>query len=441
MTGGRCSHALFSVVFTFCLFLSFSDRANAADSCVTDTCHATMGKDKFVHGPVAVGNCTTCHQAEGKHKFTAIKNAGLYCYKCHDRLDTKKAPHKPVREGNCTQCHNPHQSPYKYQLRAERTALCFICHDSKIMAGKYIHGPVAVGGCTMCHNPHQADFPKLLSGAGNDVCFQCHTDKAESFKGKRFVHNPVKESCIGCHSPHSGDYQYNFGSNGQQELCFKCHTDKQEWISKAKTKHGGLDTERKCLACHDPHASDFAKQLIKEPVETCMACHDRALDTPHGKIANMKEFLLVNKVKHGPIKQNDCSGCHNTHGSDNYRILRKKFAPVFYAPFDPLNFELCFNCHEKTLALDSKTSTLTDFRNGEQNLHYVHVNKKKGRTCRACHDAHASNNPRHIRDEVSFGEWNLPVGFNKTENGGTCLPGCHQAFGYDRLNAMRNRSK
>jgi predicted CXXCH cytochrome family protein len=169
-------------------------------------------------------------------------------------------------------------------------------------------------------------------------------------------------------------------------------------------------------------------------------CHNKALDTPNGKIPNMEALLAQNKEVHGPIKQKDCSGCHNAHGSDNYRILRKNVSPVFYAAFDPKNYDLCFSCHEKTLVLDARTTTLTGFRNGDQNLHFVHVNKAvKGRTCRACHDAHATNNPRHIRDAVPFGSWELPVGFQITSEGGSCLPGCHGRFSYDRKSAVKNR--
>src|SRR5512139_202407 len=168
-------------------------------------------------------------------------------------------------------------------------------------------------------------------------------------------------------------------------------------------------------------------------------CHDKPLDTPNGKIVDMKEFLAKNKDHHGPIAQGDCSGCHNTHGSDNFRILREYFPPVFYAPFDPKNYELCFSCHEKSIVLDPTTTTLTGFRNGDQNLHYVHVNKAKGRTCRACHDAHATNNPKHIRDTVPFGAWGLPVGFQKTADGGSCLPGCNQKFDYNREKPVKNR--
>ena len=411
-----------------------------AESCVTDKCHSDMGKAKYVHGPAAVGQCVSCHIQAGKHKFLPINDVGSLCYKCHDKVDTKKVVHKPVKEGHCTKCHSPHQSPFKYQLREDGSKLCLMCHDKKIASGKFVHGPVAVGGCTMCHNPHQNDFPKMLVAAGNDVCFSCHTDKAEAFKGKKFVHNPVADNCINCHSPHSGDYKYNFKVDGSQDLCFTCHNEKKEWIAKVQVKHGGLETDRKCLACHDPHVSDHPKQLMQEPMDTCFMCHDRQLDTPNGKIIDMKKYLVANHDDHGPIKQKDCSGCHNTHGSDNFRILRNYFPPVFYSGFDLKNYDLCFGCHEKTLVLDAKTTTLTGFRNGDQNLHYLHVNKQvKGRTCRACHDAHATNNPKHIRDSVPFGAWGLPVGFQKNADGGSCLPGCHQKFGYNRISPVKNR--
>jgi predicted CXXCH cytochrome family protein len=307
------------------------------------------------------------------------------------------------------------------------------------MKGKFVHGPVAVGGCTACHAVHQGNYPKLLRAAGNALCFECHSDKAEAFKNKKFIHEPVKESCIQCHNPHSADYKYNFTSDGSQDLCFTCHTDKQKDISTVTVKHKGLDTGKKCLACHDPHVSDFVKQLTKQPADLCMDCHDKAFVSATGKIADMKALLANNKVHHGPIKQKDCSGCHNTHGSNNFRILRENFPPVFYAGYDQNNYKLCFTCHEKTLASDEKTTKMTAFRNGDQNLHFVHVNKAvKGRTCRACHDAHATNNPRHIRDSVPFSSWNLPVGFVKTENGGQCLPGCHKMYIYDRNQPVKN---
>ena len=158
-------------------------------------------------------------------------------------------------------------------------------------------------------------------------------------------------------------------------------------------------------------------------MELCLSCHSQAYADAQGQqtTANMAEILKDNKYKHGPILEKDCTACHNPHGSDNFRILRAYFPPVFYSPYDPKNYALCFMCHEKDLANTQYTTTMTGFRNGKQNLHYVHVNKTvKGRTCRACHDAHATNNPRHIRDAVPFGRWGLPIDYTKTATGGQC---------------------
>lgn len=87
--------------------------------CVTAECHSGIGKAKFVHGPVAAGECVFCHERVGRHKFKPIPEdtAGL-CYRCHDRkTEPDKALHPAIRDGRCTTCHDPHQSPYRYELR------------------------------------------------------------------------------------------------------------------------------------------------------------------------------------------------------------------------------------------------------------------------------------------------------------------------------------
>jgi predicted CXXCH cytochrome family protein len=424
------------------LGLGFGGQAFAASgSCVTSQCHAKMGKAKYVHGPAAVGQCEFCHQPVAKHKFKPIKDVAKLCYQCHDKKDEMKTVHPPVKAGECTSCHDPHQSPYKFQLRAAGEDLCFLCHDKKkITGGKYVHDPVAAGGCSTCHDPHESNFPKMLPASGNDVCFQCHTDKQEEFKNAKFVHPPVADACVNCHSPHSTNYPNNLLAQGNRDLCFTCHDDKKTEVEEATVKHGGLDTDKKCLACHDPHFSKYAKMLKKQPEALCLSCHDRTYGQGKDQIANIKEVLDKNEYKHGPILEKDCSACHNPHGSKFFRILRSYFPPVFYSSYDPKNYSLCFMCHEKTIASQKFTTTLTNFRNGDLNLHYVHVNKPvKGRTCRACHNPHATNNPKHIRDSVPFGKWNLPINYTKTKTGGQCQPGCHQLFRYDRNKAAVNR--
>jgi predicted CXXCH cytochrome family protein len=416
----------------------YAQTANK-ESCITDTCHSSLGKEKFVHGPVATGDCAFCHKPLAKHKFEPIKDVAELCYSCHDKLNTQKSVHRPVSEGKCTQCHDPHQSPNKFQLKEAGYNLCFRCHDKKIAEGKFVHGPVSVGDCRACHQPHQSKFKKILVADGNNLCFSCHADMAEEIKKHKNIHSPVEMDCINCHSPHSGAYKYMFSLDPQSDLCLNCHTAKKQELTDSTVRHGAVGTGKKCLVCHNPHYSNYSKLLMMEPADLCLSCHDREYTKESYTIADMKTFLSKNPDKHGPIRDNDCTSCHNAHGSKNFRLLQEPFPPVFYAPYDASNYKLCFMCHEPSIAAEEKTTTMTGFRNGDQNLHFVHVNKQKGRTCRACHDAHATNNPKHIRDSVPFGTWSIPINFMKTQTGGQCTPGCHQLFRYDRDKPFANR--
>ncbi|MBU0663283.1 MAG: hypothetical protein KJ990_01925 [Proteobacteria bacterium] len=78
-----------------------------------------MGKDKFVHGPVASGDCSFCHKQDKKdqHTFQPIMNIEALCYECHEKLNTGSTVHKPVADGKCTVCHDPHQSANEFQLK------------------------------------------------------------------------------------------------------------------------------------------------------------------------------------------------------------------------------------------------------------------------------------------------------------------------------------
>jgi hypothetical protein len=86
--------------------------------------------------------------------------------------------------------------------------------------------------------------------------------------------------------------------------------------------------------------------------------------------------------------------------------------------------------------LAEKAEGLTGFRNGPRNLHAVHVNKEKGRNCRACHSTHASGNELHVRDNVPFGRWQMPINYERTTTGGSCSPGCHKPYEYNRQAAV-----
>jgi predicted CXXCH cytochrome family protein len=171
--------------------------------------------------------------------------------------------------------------------------------------------------------------------------------------------------------------------------------------------------------------------LFSDDLDSCMKCHDKPVKDENREIAGMQELLATNPFPHGPIQSRNCSSCHNPHGSRYFRLLTNQYPQDFYVPFFVSNYDLCFRCHDAALATEEKTTDKTEFRDGDRNLHFVHVNRTShGRNCRSCHEVHASKNPEHIGTTVPFGDWDLPVKFEKSENGGSCSPGCHAVQKY-----------
>ncbi len=412
-------------------------------TCVTAGCHAAMGKDKVVHPPVKDG-CTTCHQVvqepadkktrhPGNLTITLAQQGADLCAMCHEPKNTKKVVHAPIMGGDCTSCHNPHQSPNKAMLKDVMPKLCFQCHPDSMVKHKVMHPPVEAGDCSSCHDNHQSDFPGRLVQEGNALCFTCHPDKEDGLKTRKVKHPPVQQSCIQCHNPH-GTPNKAMLTAAIPALCANCHPNEASLAKKAITKHGPMTDAKACMNCHDPHFADNAKLLPSPQMELCLKCHDKQLDTERGTITDMKSLLEANKNGHGPVREKNCTACHNPHGSDYWRILVKYYPADFYTSYSDGKYALCFSCHDKSAFKDPRTEKATLFRNGKKNLHFVHVNKAaKGRTCRSCHEVHAdSGMPHHIKERVGFGYWSMPMNYNANKNGGSCLPGCHGAKTYTR---------
>jgi len=271
----------------------------------------------------------------------------------------------------------------------------------------------------------------MVGITGRAMCIVCHTDMAAQFAGLGFRHKAAMENCTNCHSPHASDQSYGL-KFAIPELCIKCHEDILGGQETVKVRHSPVTEEAACLNCHDPHASEENWLLVADGVDICMQCHDDPVEMDQYALKPMKQLLAENPYHHGPIQSRECSGCHNPHGSSFFRLLTDDYPAENYAPFFESRYGLCFQCHESTLATKESTTTLTEFRDGDRNLHYVHVNKSEmGRTCRLCHEAHASSSPKYIPESVPFGTWDLPIVFKKTENGGSCEPGCHAAKNYE----------
>ncbi len=415
----------------------FKRNVPARADCTTAKCHGnTMATEKYVHGPVGAGVCISCHNPHGSFREKQLaRDDRSMCMVCHEAKKEefdKKVVHAPVEDG-CSTCHDAHQSPLRFQLKGKKgksvSSLCFNCHDQTIFTKKFQHGPVGAGDCIACHNAHASNAEKLLIAetANGEVCFQCHADRRDSFNLKQ-VHKPVKEDCGKCHDPHSSDYKMQL-HKPQNVLCKECHQKTSPKLFKdiaaAKFKHTPVD-EGRCADCHRAHSSNY-KPLLGDTMEKlCFKCHDELGDE-----------VADSKYRHGPVKTGDCTACHNKiHGSTYAKLLGRAFPMDFYDSYSPTKYDLCFGCHNKDIARKKITSELTNFRDGKYNLHFLHVNRKKGRTCTSCHGAHASTQAKHVREEVPFGGWSYPIQYTKTKEGGTCVVGCHAPKTYDRIKPL-----
>jgi len=408
--------------------------------CTDAGCHSKETKHKFLHGPVAIGSCKSCHAVkdEARHKFALTHPEEQLCSTCHLAVARRAVKHSPAAEGQCTACHDPHgSSSPAFLKKSEISDLCSECHDASEITGgkKHVHAPVEAKVCTACHEVHDSDHAKLLKAPEQELCTSCHDEVLANGKHKS-IHKPVQQGCVACHDGHSTD-EPKLLLAAAPALCYKCHADKQ---SEPAGPHDSALAAHGCEKCHQPHVSDVPALGRKPHTDLCLGCHSRSIATSDGRaVPAMTQSLTAGKVKHGPLQDGSCSGCHKVHGPQQPRLLAKAYPATFYAAYSEETYALCFSCHGKDLAASADTDSATGFRNGRQNLHFVHVNKQqKGRACRACHTAHTSDQPRMIASTVPFGEWELPIGYRQTGNGGTCESGCHLPKGYDRANPVDN---
>ena len=154
-------------------------------------CHAVQQQHKVLHGPVAVGACTSCHVVNDAGGTVSV---GLIGGPSPDRL----------------------------------TGLCVGCHEdiAEKLTLSHVHAPVAGGACTTCHDPHGSPFPFMLPAEGPASCLACHADIADAL-GKGFTHAPAAKACVVCHDSHASKHPAQT-REPLNALCLVCHYDQPD---------------------------------------------------------------------------------------------------------------------------------------------------------------------------------------------------------------------
>ncbi|MCX6268390.1 MAG: cytochrome c3 family protein [Bacteroidetes bacterium] len=296
---------------------------------------------------------------------------------------------------------------------------------------------LTIFGFTLQENAESVKSQKLGTGfevqASEDpTCKDCHADLV----GKKVVHSPANDDCRSCHlvniPEHPGKVSTGlFLKENVPALCYSCHAEMKMDIDTSRTIHQALSESKQCNNCHSPHSSDEKKLLNENKKELCLTCHNKEMEINGKKTKNISLLIKTSKVIH-PALKGGCTSCHKPHASSENYLLIGAFPVDLYVPGNKENYAVCWECHDSDLLELSATTTATNFRNGDRNLHNVHLRGARGRSCVMCHDMHASNNNYLILDKIPFGKWSFELNFAPVDSGGSCSPGCHGFTEYKR---------
>lgn len=409
------------------------------DGCSTSECHPGIKEHSYLHGPLQVNACDACHALDEplEHRFVDVLPRQQLCTSCHDlHYSTEQASvHQPLSEGECLSCHDPHGSEQpRAILHNSRGGLCLDCHAELSNGEALSHAPESEGSCNLCHQPHSSQYSDLLIKPGRALCLSCHVKTAEQLTASSLRHAPTQDDCRVCHDPHATDAPSMLVAD-PAALCLSCHQEIEQNLNVVVHPHAAMTEEKSCLNCHQPHASNHGQLLRGATQDLCFQCHNEVVPRKAGgSISNIQAAMEDSPNTHSPAQRGDCTLCHQVHGGDRDRLLKREYVPTYASFQGAEDYSLCFSCHDKNLVLTEQTSAVTAFRNGDQNLHFVHVNSRKSRSCNICHDPHAADSDHMIRPTYPFGpsRWELAIAWKGTPDGGSCAAGCHAAFEYDR---------
>jgi predicted CXXCH cytochrome family protein len=219
----------------------------ASDAGVCMDCHRSMREVFRKHTKEEPFACVLCHDFNADLGIlnSERQSEGSMCFKCHsDRIGlfSQDYIHGPVAGGSCTICHNPHGSQFENSLHTPEQILCFSCHEGveEQLNKAVVHVPFRDGRCGECHDPHSTNNRWVLIRNSEELCLKCHQPKENlqwhehpyNVKPKRRLAVPLKLSkrgrleCISCHNPHSTDSEHLLRTK-QKFTCIGCHPDMQ----------------------------------------------------------------------------------------------------------------------------------------------------------------------------------------------------------------------
>ena len=301
------------------------------DSRQCDTCHkslitwATAIYDHASASPPATGRCAGCHNgSNGLGKPTNHIPTTAQCDTCH-KIFTAFNPAAmnhlattgPVAAGNCATCHS---GAYTFANAQTKTvthivtsASCDTCHNSTVTwaGGTYAHGATAAGTCSSCHNGSSALGKPATHIPTTAQCDTCHTNYT-AFKPARMNHTALAGQCSTCHS---GSYTaVNALAKPAIHIptgaaCDTCHSNGFFSFMPGTMNHAGTNSPLaagNCATCHSGTYLAYNAQ-VKPATHTVTTAQ---CDTCH-KSTTTWATATFDHATASPPATGRCSTCHN----------------------------------------------------------------------------------------------------------------------------------
>ena len=200
----------------------------------------------------------------------------------------------------------------------------------------YIFGGTALWGMLLvaCVSVSRTIIlPPNVPGAqfvGSSACTECHEGVTSAFHDATHAKlmapgdNATEIGCESCHGAGSVHVRSGGGAgtiinpDRSPETCFQCHVDKRGEFNLPHAHQLGKMT---CSDCHESHEGDAVMgggTQLASANDTCLQCHE----------AQRGPYVF----EHEALRDN-CTTCHNPHGSVNDKMLKAR------------NATLCLQCH------------------------------------------------------------------------------------------------
>lgn len=243
------------------------------------------------------------------------------------------------RHAECYDCHDPHKA--KAGNRGENN-----------LAGPPLNGAMGLAVTNGAAGSVPTYTPTVVTYE-YQVCFKCHTSYTTRGDSLRYFDT----SYNGGGAFVQGDKSVEFNPNNSSYMPVEAAgRNKSDALNDALLGGLTVDSVISCTDCHNNNATDDASGWVS----------------------------------------NSSSGPKGPHGSSNVPILRANYRLDISEPnnYSSSNFELCFLCHDEdalVIAEDIGSGASTNFMQGDESLHQLHLEKREVAVCRNCHyNAHGN---------------------------------------------------